>query len=133
MDRGAVIRPGCRVERTEHEHRGERAQPDMGERFARKQRQVDIENGRGTGVNTEPVRVGNPRAIEQRVDDDTVCICRRAFDPETGETREFFSFRFGNVDRETAGGRARSSGRGKPPENSSAPERRRIRSDIPAD
>jgi hypothetical protein len=75
----------------------------MGERFARKQRQVDMENGLGTGVNTEPVRAGNPRAVEQRVDD-TVCICRRAFDPETGEAREFLSFRFGNVDRETAGG-----------------------------
>lgn len=104
VDRRAVIRPGCRVERTEHEHRGERAQPDMGERFARKQRQIDIDNGRGTGVNTEPVCAGNPRAVEQRVDDDTVCICRRALDPETGEAREFLSFRFGNVDRETAGG-----------------------------
>lgn len=66
VDRGAVIRPGCRVERPEHEHRGQRAQPDMGERFARKQRQIDIDidNGRGTGVNIKPVCAGNPRAVE---------------------------------------------------------------------
>jgi hypothetical protein len=88
----------------------------MGERFARKQRQIDIDNGRGTGVNTEPVCAGNPRAVEQRVDDDTVCICRRALDPETGEAREFLSFRFGDVDREAAGGEPVTLAAGNRPE-----------------
>ena len=75
----------------EQEHRRERRNTDMVERYAGKQRDVDVYDCLTAGNDGKPVGAGRRFAVEQRVHHDTRGVGCRPLNPELCERRKFLA------------------------------------------
>src|ERR1700677_2373640 len=102
IDALAKVVAAAVIETAEQIHAGHRAEPQMIDRGARKQRQFGVDDGGVSGVQSETVGAGQARGVEERVNHKRVRGGARLLNPERAEQRKFLALRISGADRKTA-------------------------------
>src|SRR5689334_14325399 len=106
MDLWSVVVATRPLVGAEEEHARQRRQTELAAALAHEEPRVDVERRRDAGLQNEPVRAGDARRVEHRVDRELLRRRRWTLEPELHETRELLAAALRGVDGERAGGQA---------------------------
>src|SRR5271168_4265368 len=90
------------IEAAEQIHAGHRAEPEIIDRGARKQRQFGFDDGGVSGVQGEAVGAGQARGVEESVNYERVRCRARLLDPERAEEWKFLALGISRANRKAA-------------------------------